>query len=271
MTSSGSEIRVWNTRKRAELLRIRVPNINCLCIALNKAGTCIASGWDDGKIRAFLPQSGKLQWVIPDAHSDAVTALSFTNDCQRIVTGGRDGRVRVWNVGGRAQVMELSFKEHKREITSIKVTSNDEEAVSASADGSCLIWNLRRGARANAFFASTVFRAVAYHPDESQLVTSGSDKRISYWDAADCTAIRVLEGSTEEVLSLDISKDGQTVVTAGKDRTVTVWKYEEGEVIATGAGHSGWVTRASMAPDSSIVVSGSTEGEIFIWEMTPSA
>ena len=28
----------------------------------------IISGWTDGKLRAFLPQSGKLFWIINDCH-----------------------------------------------------------------------------------------------------------------------------------------------------------------------------------------------------------
>jgi cilia- and flagella-associated protein 52 len=199
LTASGGEIRLWNSKKCAELLRIQVPNLQCHCIAINKAGTSIVSGWSDGKVRAFLPESGKLQYAIPDAHVDAVTAVAFTHDGSRVVSGGKDGRVRVWSVSGKSQPMEISFKEHKKEVTSIVVSHNDEEAVSASADGSCLIWNIKRGARLNALFSSTIFRSCVYHPDESQLLTAGSDRKITYWDATDCTAIRVMDGSTEEV------------------------------------------------------------------------
>ena len=67
-TSSSSDIRVWNSRNRNELLRIQVPNLNCLCIDFSADGKSILSGWDDGKIRAFRPQTGKLMYVINDAH-----------------------------------------------------------------------------------------------------------------------------------------------------------------------------------------------------------
>jgi cilia- and flagella-associated protein 52 len=160
LTASGSDIRVWHAGKRTELLRIQVPNIECLAVTINDAGTVIASGWDDGKVRAFAPESGKLLWTLNDAHGDSVTAVAFTHSGARLVTGGKDGRVRVWSVSGRTQAMELSFKEHKKEITAIRISANDEEALSSSADGSCCIWNLRRGTRANALFASTVFRAI---------------------------------------------------------------------------------------------------------------
>ena len=90
----------------------------------------------------------------------------MTTDGSRLVSGGKDGRVRLWNVAGSAQVMEHSFKEHKKEVTSIRISAGDDTAVSASADGSCLMWSLRRATRINALFAPTVFRAVMFHPDE---------------------------------------------------------------------------------------------------------
>lgn len=113
VTCSKNDIRVWNTVARSELLRIQVPNLVCNCIAVLPNGKSIVSGWDDGKIRAFFPESGKLQYVITDAHAEAVTAVACTHDNTRLVSGGKDGRVRVWNIEGRTQTMELSFKEHK--------------------------------------------------------------------------------------------------------------------------------------------------------------
>ena len=51
-------------------------------------GKSIISGWSDGKIRAFLPQSGKLLYIINDAHHHGVSAIASTSDCQKIVSGG---------------------------------------------------------------------------------------------------------------------------------------------------------------------------------------
>ena len=62
-------------------------------------GKSIVSGWSDGKIRAFYPQSGKQMYVINDAHINGVTAMACTSDCGRIVTGGQEGEVRIWRIG----------------------------------------------------------------------------------------------------------------------------------------------------------------------------
>ena len=51
--------------------------------------------WNDGKIRAFKPQSGAAMYTIHDAHKQGVTAIATTSDSSRIVSGGGEGQVRL--------------------------------------------------------------------------------------------------------------------------------------------------------------------------------
>lgn len=39
------------------------------CVDFMPDGKSIISGWTDGKIRCFLPQSGKLLWILNKAHA----------------------------------------------------------------------------------------------------------------------------------------------------------------------------------------------------------
>lgn len=109
----GDTVRIWNTSARTELLRIHVPNLECLSVRISPDGASVLTGWSDGKIRSFTPESGRLQYVITDAHTDAVTALAYAASGDVIVSGGRDGRVRVWQLSARKQTMLASFKEHR--------------------------------------------------------------------------------------------------------------------------------------------------------------
>ena len=98
-TCSVNDIRVWNAKTRQELLRIEVPGLECHCVFFSADGKSILSGWNDGKIRSFLPQSGRLMYAINDAHNHGVTAIGGTSDCQKIVSGGMEGEVRIWRIG----------------------------------------------------------------------------------------------------------------------------------------------------------------------------
>ena len=93
------------------------------------------------------------------------------------------------------------------------------QCVSACSDGSAIIWDLATFHRRAELTANTFFKACAYHPDESQIVTTGTDRKVSWWEAFDGSAIRVVDGSeTAEINSLDVSSDGTQVVTGGGDK-----------------------------------------------------
>merc|ERR1712039_1033777 len=120
-------------------------------------------------------------------------------------------------------------------------------------------WDLNTKTRSLCLFESTMFKSIVYHPDESQLLTTGSDRKIGYWDTFDGQAIRVLEGSEEgELTTLSISKSGSHYVSGGEDRLLKLWDYDEGVCKYIGVGHSGSITCAAIAPD-----------QIFIWTVPP--
>lgn len=270
-TCSLNDIRVWNTKTRQELLRIEVPGLECYCVFFSGDGKSILSGWNDGKIRAFLPQSGKLLYAINDAHNHGVTAICGTNDCQKIVSGGMEGEVRVWRIGRQTQIMEGSLKEHRSRVSNIRINKNDSQAVSSSYDGSCIIWDIINNTRVMCLFESTMFKQVMYHPDESQVLTTGSNRKITYWDCFDGQAIRMLDGSeTGEINSLAITEAGDHFVSGGQDKRVKVWDYDEGICYFQGIGHSGDITKICISPDQKTLVSVGTEGAIFMWHMPSS-
>merc|ERR1711939_678258 len=152
---------------------------------------------------------------------------------KRVITGGADGQVRVWQITKQSQTMVASLKDHRAQVNKIRVRENDTECVSASNDGSCIIYNLQVYKRAASLQASTFFKSILYHPDESQILTAGGDFFVS----------------------------------GGADKLVKVWHYDEGMCRFIGVGHSGSINRLAISPDQGICVSVGAEGAICIWAM----
>lgn len=266
-TCSKNDIRVWNTDTCKELLRITVLNMDCNAITISVDGKSIVSGWSDNKIRAYSPETGKLLYTISDAHNKGVTAIATTSDGQSLISGGGEGQVRVWHVTPFQQIMKEAMKEHKGCVTCIKVRKNDQECVTASTDGSCIIWDLQRFVRNQVIFANTLFKAICYRPDECQIITAGTDRKIAYWETYDGSQIRDLDGSKSgSIEGMDIASDGLYFVTGGADKLIKVWKYEEGSVTHVGTGHSGDVTRLKICPNRQWIVSVSSDGAILRWK-----
>lgn len=164
--------------------------------------------------------------------------------------------------------MEASLKEHRGRVTDIKCNKSDSQAVSSSYDGSCIIWDLTTHTRVMCLFESTMFKQVVYHPDESQLLTTGSDRKICYWDCFDGQAIRMLDGSNQgEINALAITHEGEHFVSGGEDKVVKLWDYDEGISYFQGIGHSGTVTKIAISPNQKFIVTTGSEGAIFIWHM----
>lgn len=276
-TCSENDIRLWNANKGRELVRIQLPNLECNCVCFSVDGTQILSGWSDGRIRAFGPQSGKLLYVINEAHKITgqkkvsgkllgVTEIQVTNDNERIISGGSDGQVRIWRIGGSTELI-ASLKEHKSTVNCIIVRKDDSECVTASDDGSCIVWNLDRYIRSNIMTAQTFFKQIRYLNDESQILSGSSDKRVTYWDSYDCTAIREIEASSGEIYALDISPDGESFAVGGSDKKISIFNYDEGESILTLEGHSEPITKLKYSPDQRFLTSVGEEGAILVWSL----
>ncbi|XP_056265803.1 cilia- and flagella-associated protein 52 [Pseudoliparis swirei] len=265
-TCSEEEIRLWHIDKPTELLRITVPKVTCNALDFMVDGHSIISAWSDDSIRVFAPESGRLMLIIHDAHRMGVTAIAGTRDCKRIVSGGGQGQVRVWELEPHGHRLLETMKEHKATITSIKITSDSKNCVTASADGACIIWDIVRFASLKMVIANTMFRAVCYHPEEYQLITSGTDRKVAYWDVSDGAVIRELEGSQSgSINGMNISQDGQHFVTGGDDKLVKVWDYMKGEVTHVGIAHSGSITSIKICSNNRILLSTSADGAILRW------
>ncbi len=91
--------------------------------------------------------------------------------------------------------------------------------------------------------------------------------QLSYWDAYDGKAIRIIDGSESAPLhSVAVDAAGSCIVTGGADKLVRVWGYDMGQCEYVGVAHSGCVTRAQVTPEGNRIVSVGSEGGIFIWE-----
>ncbi|ESN89994.1 hypothetical protein HELRODRAFT_187659 [Helobdella robusta] len=255
ITSSMQDIRLWNTKNGQELMRISLPNKICNVVAVMRDGKSIISGWDDGCIRAYYPESGKLMYTMDHAYGGTVTSLAVFKSGSHIISGSNLGHVVLWE--------HTLLKEHKAAVTCIQMKDDDSECITSSLDGSCIFWNL---SRRQMIRVNTLFKYLCYHPLEHQILTVGTDRNISYWETFDGSLIRLLEGSnTGAINCVDVSHDGKYFVTGGDDRMLKIWLYDEGEMTHIGVGHSAAITALKISPDQKNIFSTSCDGAILKW------
>ena len=270
-TGGGPEICVWRTKTARSMTFIEVKprSIGCLCLSFMPGSNdkVIISGWDDGKIRAHHMDTGQALFVAANAH-DRVTAVRGMKDACGVISGGSEGNVRLWHVRNLNVItLQASMKEHRSTVNDIVLFDGDVSAVTASDDGSCIVWDLERRVRRVSFFGSTYFKAIAIHPDELQIVTTGTDRKITWWDPTDASILRVVDDPSDaELAAATIAHpDGALLAVAGSDRTIKVFDYESGDCTHASAHLTAPAVALAFAPGGRALASASADGAVCVW------
>jgi len=245
-------------------IEVKPRSIGCLCLSFMPGSNdkVIISGWDDGKIRAHHMDTGQALFVAANAH-DRVTAVRGMKDACGVISGGSEGNVRLWHVRNLNVItLQASMKEHRSTVNDIVLFDGDVSAVTASDDGSCIVWDLERRVRRVSFFGSTYFKAIAIHPDELQIVTTGTDRKITWWDPTDASILRVVDDPSDaELAAATIAHpDGALLAVAGSDRTIKVFDYESGDCTHASAHLTAPAVALAFAPGGRALASASDDG-----------
>jgi len=192
----------------------------------------------------------------PNGSSEGqVYALDYRHDGDQFASGGRDGKIRIYD------------ETTKSLITTLSAGGGGRAAATAIAGGS--------GVSGSGYSTSTTtghsnrVYVVKYHPkDENILVSGGWDNTIQIWDIAAGYSIRSIYGPHLCGDALDISLDGTTVVTASwrPHETLQRWDLSTGRLIdtipfAAGPGGIGGdrpelLYAVSYAPDGRYIAAG---------------
>ncbi|CDI80589.1 WD domain, G-beta repeat-containing protein, putative [Eimeria acervulina] len=205
-TCSLSDVRIWDVKTYKEILRIQLPGVECLCVDFAPDGSSIITGWKDGRIRAFTPETGKLLFCIEQAHKDGVTAIAATRVGKRLVSGG------------------MSI-----------------QALTAAEDGTIIVWDMATYTSILSINESTIFRSATYCADEVHIVATGSDRKVHYFDALDGGDDRFLRlweydsgnciaqarWHADTVRCACFSPDGSVLVSGGDSGVIHFWQISE--------------------------------------------
>ncbi|KAL8451311.1 hypothetical protein Emag_002816 [Eimeria magna] len=236
-TCSTSDIRVWSAESCKELLRIQLHGLECLCVGFAPDGSSIVSGWNDGKIRSFTPETGKLIFCIDQAHKDGVTAVVVTTEGSRVASGGVSGQFRVWKLHKSSQELIASRKEHRGKICCLRLRQKS-------------------------------IHSASYCAEEVNILATGSDHKVHYFDAIDGTKIRELEAAEEgDINCVAFHPAFSLFCTGGDDRLLRLWGYESGDCVAQTRWHADVVRCTAFSPDGKLLVSGGNCGVLHFWRV----
>lgn len=159
-----------------------------------------------------------------------VPLCAFSPDGRRIVSGGPDNTVTIWDVTTGSKVHTL--RGHTMPVSAAAFSPDGSRIVSASYDRTVRMWDTKTGQEMLTISGHTTeVCAVAWNPDGDRIVTGsigfGKDQDCSLriWDAVTGAEVLTLRPKNlmRQVFSVAWSPDGCRIVAGGNGGTACVW------------------------------------------------
>ncbi|KAJ3792300.1 quinon protein alcohol dehydrogenase-like superfamily [Lentinula aff. detonsa] len=207
--------------------------------------------------------------VILMGHTGQITAVMFSPDGKRIVSGSSDKSIRIWNAD-TGEAIGGPLQGHSEGVKSVAFSPDGKQIVSGSYDKSIRIWNADTGEAIGGPLQghSDGVNSVAFSPDGKRIVSGSWDESIRIWNADTREAIGdPLQGHSHIVNSVAFSPDGKRIVSGSWDKSIRIWNADTREAIGDPLqGHSHIVNSVAFSPDGKRIVSGSDDEPIRIWD-----
>jgi WD40 repeat protein len=180
----------------------------------------LLAGSDDKTIK-LIPTGRSSGAGVPLSTDAEVGSAVFSSTGDTILTGTKDGRVRLWTSGGK----EIYFlTRHYDYINTAFFSPRTNTVVTSSDDQSAILWDLDERSRPIALEHGDVVRYANFSPDGKYVLTTSGRKDRSarvFTAAGDLKA--VLSGYEGRVNYGCFSRNDSLLLTASADGTVKQW------------------------------------------------
>ncbi|XP_030635954.1 PWP2 small subunit processome component [Chanos chanos] len=235
-------------------------------IAVNSTGDWIGFGCSGlGQLLVWEWQSESYVFK-QQGHFNNMASLAYSPDGQYLVTGGDDGKVKVWNTN--SGLCFVTFTEHTSSITSVTFTSSGFVVVSASLDGTVRAFDLHRYRNFRTLTSPRPAQFSSLAVDASgELVCAGAQDsfEIFLWSMQTGRLLEVLSGHEGPVSGLCFCPVQSVLASVSWDRTVRLWDMLDS-----------WQTKETLRltsdglavtyrPDGQELAVATLDGEISFW------
>ncbi len=220
-------LRVWNPADGSQVAApAALPTSSSLAISPDGLHLAVGglTGWPNGAIWIYNTQTWAVeqQWK---AANQNVTALVYTPDGSRLISGGTDGQIRVWSTAnGKEEKVFSAGKQANRLALSpsgrlLASSFCAQTNTFGCVKGGVAVWRTSDWKKWQQF--DDIAECLAFTPDGWMLITGSgqNDPVLRFRAVEDWTLVHAIAGDTRSVA---LSPDGSGLVTLARD-IIRLW------------------------------------------------
>lgn len=271
-------VEIWDAQSGQSVRQLEYGEKPLVSIAYSPDGRYLAVGsWEVQKtVAVWQTHDWGAPFLLESENDDlykAVQSISFSPDSQRLAAGGKDARVRVWDLATRQRVLSLGGRGwgHSKWVNSVAFSPDGRHLASASTDQTVRLWDLTTGTETAVLHGHTkTVHALQFSPDGMSLLSAGAPE-IKQWDSA----LWEQSGSyarrwkhPASVYGLSLSEDGKTAYTAAWKGEIQAWDVTQAKPLTSWSAHQQSANALALSADQMRMVSVGNDGRIKVWDRT---
>jgi WD40 repeat protein len=184
--------------------------------------------------------NGKLLHTLAD-HSDWVHAVAFTSDSNALVSGSRDGSIKIWQSNLHSESQPVASQELPISFTQLIIT---------------IILVILAKFTAGISLAVPIFMLTKAHNNSKK-------KAVIPFESEVFKCVNTITEHSSSINSLAISPDGKILAIGSDDNTIKLWSPEQEKSLTS---HSGFISSVAISPDGKTLASGSKDW-VMLWNL----
>jgi WD40 repeat protein len=265
--SNDCTAKVWDVATGSELCTLTGHKAFVCSVSIARDNYRVATGAMDGEVIIWNLRNSEPLATLNHGSDDAKVA--WRPDGSALITGGSDGRLRLWEAASASELRSLSL--HARPILKVACLQDSRRCVSVSADQTVKICDMETLRSLQVFDGHTgEVNSVAITPDEKFLVSASVDQTLRIWFLETGLCSRILYGHQEIVWRVAVSPNGRILASGSGHNTVRLWDIRTGKPLQS-LSHPDCIAAVSFSQTDGRLIVGCDDAKIYIYRIETGA